>query len=54
MRSEAFKRCDAPEKLNLGVGAYRTEEVQPYVLEVVKKAEQSLVAKLMGGQDNLE
>ena len=25
-------------KLNLGVGAYRTEELQPYVLNVVKKA----------------
>jgi hypothetical protein len=35
--SEAFKRSADPNKLNLGVGAYRTEELQPYVLEVVKK-----------------
>lgn len=35
--SEAFKRDNDEKKLNLGVGAYRTEELQPYVLEVVKK-----------------
>jgi aspartate aminotransferase len=35
--SDAFKACTSPDKLNLGVGAYRTEELQPYVLEVVKK-----------------
>lgn len=35
--SEAFKRDTSAKKLNLGVGAYRTEELQPMVLEVVKK-----------------
>lgn len=35
--SEAFKASTSPNKLNLGVGAYRTEELQPLVLEVVKK-----------------
>lgn len=35
--SEAFKASTSPNKLNLGVGAYRTEELQPYVLEVVKE-----------------
>lgn len=35
--SEAFKASKSPNKLNLGVGAYRTEELQPLVLEVVKK-----------------
>lgn len=35
--SEAFKKDNSDKKLNLGVGAYRTEELQPYVLEVVKK-----------------
>lgn len=35
--AEAFKRDDSPDKLNLGVGAYRTEELKPYMLEVVKK-----------------
>lgn len=35
--SEAFKADNDEKKLNLGVGAYRTEELQPYVLNVVKK-----------------
>jgi aspartate/tyrosine/aromatic aminotransferase len=35
--SEAFKADTHENKLNLGVGAYRTEELQPYVLNVVKK-----------------
>jgi aspartate/tyrosine/aromatic aminotransferase len=35
--SEAFRRSTDPNKLNLGVGAYRTEELQPLVLDVVKK-----------------
>lgn len=43
--TEAFKKCTAPTKLNLGVGAYRTEDLQPYVLRVVRKAEQRLLEK---------
>lgn len=35
--SEAFKADTNSSKLNLGVGAYRTEELKPYVLDVVKK-----------------
>ena len=35
--SEAFKADTHGNKLNLGVGAYRTEELHPYVLDVVKK-----------------
>ena len=35
--SEAFRADVDVKKLNLGVGAYRTEELQPYVLDVVKK-----------------
>lgn len=35
--SEAFRADTNDLKLNLGVGAYRTEELQPYVLNVVKK-----------------
>lgn len=37
--SEAFKADTHEMKLNLGVGAYRTEDLQPYVLKVVKKVE---------------
>ena len=35
--TEAFKLDDHPDKLNLGVGAYRTEELKPYVLNVVRE-----------------
>jgi aspartate aminotransferase len=31
-----------PQKVSLGVGAYRTEEGKPWILPVVKKAEQLL------------
>ncbi|CAM8895222.1 unnamed protein product [Rhodiola kirilowii] len=43
--SEAFKADTNDLKLNLGVGAYRTEELQPYVLEVVKKAESLMLER---------
>jgi aspartate aminotransferase len=48
--SEAFKRNTNEKKLNLGVGAYRTEELQPMVLSVVKKAEK----KMLDGGENKE
>ena len=41
--SEAFKRDTNDLKLNLGVGAYRTEELKPYVLDVVKKVYPTLM-----------
>jgi aspartate/tyrosine/aromatic aminotransferase len=34
-----------PRKINLGVGAYRTEEGKPFVLNVVKKAEEEILAE---------
>ncbi|KAJ2159839.1 aspartate transaminase aat1 [Coemansia sp. RSA 552] len=43
--TEAFKRDTDPRKMNLGVGAYRTDEGKPYVLDAVKKAEASLLAQ---------
>ncbi|CAM8952793.1 unnamed protein product [Rhodiola kirilowii] len=39
----AYNKDPSPVKLNLGVGAYRTEEGKPLVLNVVRKAEQKLV-----------
>ncbi|KAM7275368.1 hypothetical protein ACFE04_017234 [Oxalis oulophora] len=39
----AYNKDTSPNKLNLGVGAYRTEEGKPVVLNVVRKAEQLLV-----------
>jgi aspartate aminotransferase len=41
--SEAFKADPSPLKLNLGVGAYCTEEGKPLVLNVVRKAEQRIL-----------
>ena len=42
--SEAFRADAHPDRLNLGVGAYRTEDLKPYVLDVVREAEARLVA----------
>jgi len=39
----AYNKDPSPVKVNLGVGAYRTEEGKPLVLNVVRKAEQMLV-----------
>ncbi|XP_057957379.1 aspartate aminotransferase, cytoplasmic-like [Malania oleifera] len=39
----AYNKDSSPVKLNLGVGAYRTEEGKPLVLNVVRRAEQHLV-----------
>jgi len=39
----AFKADPSADKVNLGVGAYRTESGAPYVLDVVKKVEREIV-----------
>jgi len=39
-----FKVDTSPNKIHLGVGAYRTDEGKPYVLKVVRKAEALLLA----------
>lgn len=38
-----FREDSHPQKVNLGVGAYRTDECQPWVLPVVKKVERLTV-----------
>lgn len=38
-----FRADPSPQKVNLGVGAYRTESGKPYVLPVVRSAERRLV-----------
>ena len=45
--SEAFKRCEAPEKMNLGVGAYRDDNGKPFVLPSVRAAEQQILEAQM-------
>lgn len=49
----AFKADTSPNKVNLGIGAYRTEEGKPYILPVVRKIEEELLAEL-GGTINKE
>ena len=39
--TEAFKADSAPEKINLGVGAYRDEKGHPYVLNCVRKVKRT-------------
>lgn len=39
----AFKNDKDPNKMNLGVGAYRTDEGLPYIFDVVKKAERQIL-----------
>ncbi|XP_028781316.1 aspartate aminotransferase 1-like [Neltuma alba] len=39
----AYNKDPSPLKLNLGVGAYRTEEGKPLLLNVVRKAEQQIL-----------
>ncbi|KAJ8917470.1 hypothetical protein NQ315_005517 [Exocentrus adspersus] len=43
--TEAFRRDTNPNKINLGVGAYRDDNGKPYVLSVVRKAEDKIKAK---------
>lgn len=35
--TEAFKKDTSPNKMNLGVGAYRDDNGKPFVLECVRK-----------------
>lgn len=43
--NETFALDNDPRKLNLGVGAYRHEDGKPYVLPVVRAAEEAVVAE---------
>ena len=52
--TEAFRASTNINKLNLGVGAYRTEDLKPYVLDVVKKAEKQIFEKFEKGEYNHE
>lgn len=47
--SQAFKADPSPQKVDLGVGAYRGNDAKPWVLPVVKKVELE-TAQLMGDQ----
>lgn len=43
----AWRNDPHPDKLNLGVGAYRDDNGNPFILECVKEAERRIVAKNM-------
>jgi len=45
--SEAFKADSDPNKINLGVGAYRDGQGKPYVLSCVKQAEKRILERNM-------
>jgi aspartate/tyrosine/aromatic aminotransferase len=51
---QQYEECTAANKMNLGIGAYRTDEGEPLVLDVVKKAEQAVVDALVGSEINVE
>lgn len=40
--TEAYKRDTSPNKMNLGVGAYRDDGGKPYVLTSVKKVDKMI------------
>jgi aspartate aminotransferase len=42
--TDAWRACTAPNKINVGVGAYRDEQGNPVVLNVVREAEKRLLA----------
>ncbi|KAH9247234.1 hypothetical protein BASA81_015177 [Batrachochytrium salamandrivorans] len=52
--SQAFKRETRADKIDGGVGAFRTEQGQPLVLEVVKQAERQVLDELVSGKRNIE
>lgn len=43
--TEAFKKDSHPEKINLGVGAYRDDKGKPYILPSVKTAEEKIITQ---------
>ena len=49
-----YKADKDPKKVDLGVGAYRTDEGKPYVFNVVKKAEESLYNDIKSDKSNKE
>eukprot|EP00238_Polyblepharides_amylifera_P004571 CAMPEP_0196580726 /NCGR_PEP_ID=MMETSP1081-20130531/30284_1 /TAXON_ID=36882 /ORGANISM="Pyramimonas amylifera, Strain CCMP720" /LENGTH=426 /DNA_ID=CAMNT_0041900683 /DNA_START=122 /DNA_END=1402 /DNA_ORIENTATION=+ len=52
--TEAFKADPATAaKLNLGVGAYRTEDGKPLVLKVVRRVEQAIVSDMSRNKEYL-
>jgi len=49
--TKMFNDDKDPRKINLGVGAYRTEDGKPYVLDVVREAEEEVLKELGTGNN---
>lgn len=45
--TEAYLNDDFPDKVNVGVGAYRCDQGMPFVLPVVREAENDIIAEEM-------
>jgi aspartate aminotransferase len=52
--TQAWRADKDSNKMNLGVGAYRTDEEKPYVFDVVKQVEKELLDSLLQGKENKE
>jgi len=52
--SVLYKQDQDPKKVDLGVGAYRTNESVPYVFDVIKEAEREIYTDLMSSKSNKE
>mmetsp|Transcript_30637 Transcript_30637/g.5517 ORF Transcript_30637/g.5517 Transcript_30637/m.5517 type:complete len:122 (-) Transcript_30637:898-1263(-) len=39
----AFRNDSSPDKVNMGIGAYRTDEGVPYVFQAVREAERRIL-----------
>lgn len=50
----AFKADSHPNKVNLGIGAYRDNDGKPYVLKCVRKADSVIAARTTEGQEDKE
>jgi aspartate/tyrosine/aromatic aminotransferase len=53
LTKQQFAQCKDPTKMNLGVGAYRTNEGKPWVLPTVTKAEGLILADAKNNKEYL-
>jgi aspartate/tyrosine/aromatic aminotransferase len=47
VKTQAYNSDDFPDKVNVGVGAYRCDQGMPFVLPVVMEAEKAIIAEEM-------
>ena len=45
--NDSFKKCEAPEKVLLGMGAYRDDAGKPFILPCVRRAEELILERNM-------